>query len=544
MSLTRQRPNTQETAHPPATPAMPGRRRPPGDAAGGGGTAAATTEGRVRDAPELVEIVTPRTNAAAFTPAENLFAAVSLPEPFSLEIAATRDARWFLVRTATAAMRAHVEEQLGVAYPQAELRRLDAARFPTLDPARCAPDEQVAACALRLRHPPFLPLRTFTDRDAADQAAHAAQADPLLPVLGAMGDLPGGWRALTQLVLRPVPDDWCRPYLRLAVEHPLAAERARTGAASLLPVFLVALLLLGGGGALQAVQWYGAGEWGALARLAAGAVLVLPAAVWLARRLAPRPVYDPRLVQEKISRIAYGADLRLAVFAPAAVAPAAVAARLQRMATAYRQFNLAAGNGLVPRPLRLPRHAAPGALTALPPARRAGGPLRGPWSLPGRGGGAPDVLTTRELAGLWHLPQALSDVPLLERTTARRRLPLPGDVSRGCRIGVSRHLGREVPVAIPDDLLRRHLLLVAKTRRGKSGLLLHLARYVMTARHPGERPPPSSSSTPTATWPRPSWASSRPPGGGTSSPSTWRRRRAPSASTCWTPDSAGAGTRR
>src|SRR5688572_16894302 len=110
MSLTLQRPDAGETPHPPAAPALPGRRRPLGDAAGGGGPAGGT--------PELVEIVTPRTNAAAFTPAENLFAAVSLPEPFSLEIAATRDARWFLVRTATAAMRAHLEEQLGVAYPQ------------------------------------------------------------------------------------------------------------------------------------------------------------------------------------------------------------------------------------------------------------------------------------------------------------------------------------------------------------------------------------------------------------------------------------------
>ena len=349
MSLTLQRPTTNTPRRP--APA-PDRERP------GAG------------APELVEIVTPRTNAAAFTPAENLFAAISLPEPFSLEIAAARDARWFLARTATAAMRAHIEEQLGVAYPQAELRRLDAARFPALDPARCAPDEQVAACALRLRHPPFLPLRTFTDRDAAaDQAAHAAQADPLLPVLGAMGDLPTGWRALTQLTLRPVADDWCRPYLRLAVEHPLAAERARAGAASLLPVYLIAALLLGGAAALQAALWYGAGEWGALALLGAGAALLLPAVIWLALRRGRRPVYDPRLVQEKISRIAYGVDLRLAVFAPAAVEPAAVAARLQRMAAAYRQFNLAAGNGLVPRPLRRPRRPTPDALTAPGAAR-------------------------------------------------------------------------------------------------------------------------------------------------------------------------------
>jgi hypothetical protein len=486
------------------------RPGPPAGAAGAAGAAEPVNPadtgatGATGAGQALVEVVTPRTNAAAVTPAENFFAAVSLPEPFALEIAATHDARWFLVRAGTQAMRAHVEDQLGVAYPQAELRRLDAARFPALDPARCAPDEQVAACALRLRRPPFLPLRTFTDRDAAaDQAAHAAQADPLLPVLGAMGDLPAGWRALSQLVLRPVGDDWCRAYLRLAVEHPLAAERARSGAASLLPVYVVALLLGAGAVALQAALWYDAEDWGRLALLGAALAVLLPVLAWLAWRLARPPVYDPRLVQEKISRIAYRADLRLAVFAPAGVDPAAVAARLRRMAAAYRQFNLAAGNGLVPRPLAgIP--ARPGArpagdalcaLAPLPapprlcpfpfprwPGRRPGRPSR-PWD-----GGGPDVLNTRELAGLWHLPQALSDVPLLERTTARRRLPLPGDVARGCRIGVSAHLGRAVPVAIPDDLLRRHLLLVAKTRRGKSSLLIHLARHVMTPRLPGERP--------------------------------------------------------
>src|SRR5205814_1561051 len=128
-----------------------------------------------------------------------------------------------------------------------------------------------------------------------------------------------------------------------------------------------------------------------------------------------------------------------------------------------RQFNLAAGNGLEPRPLR-PRDLDLRLLTPLPSRRAA------------------VVLNTRELAGLWHLPQAQADVPLLERTTATRRLPLPFTVARGCRIGVSAHQGRVLPVALPDGLLRRHLLLVAKTRRGKSSLLLRLARYLMEAR--------------------------------------------------------------
>ncbi|MGH2354956.1 MAG: hypothetical protein ACRDJN_25375, partial [Chloroflexota bacterium] len=162
---------------------------------------------------ELVEVVTPRTNAATITPAENLLAAISLPEPFSLELAATRQMRWFLVRSGRPAMRRHLEDQLGAAYPQAELRPLASDAIPGLDPARRLPDEQVAACALVLRGPAYLPLRLFSDLDlAADRAAHAAQADPMLGLLGALGDLPAGWRALSQLVLRAAPDDWAAGY--------------------------------------------------------------------------------------------------------------------------------------------------------------------------------------------------------------------------------------------------------------------------------------------------------------------------------------------
>jgi hypothetical protein len=41
------------------------------------------------------------------------------------------------------------------------------------------------------------------------------------------------------------------------------------------------------------------------------------------------------------------------------------------------------------------------------------------------------------------------------------------------------HQGRQVPVALPADVLGRHVLLVAKTRRGKSTLMLRLARHAM-----------------------------------------------------------------
>jgi len=139
----------------------------------------------------LVQIVTPRTNAAVITPAENLLAAISLAEPFGLEITATPEARRLMARAGTVAMRHHLEDHLGVAYPQADLRRLDVNQHPGLDPAWCQPDERVVARTLVLRGPQYLPLRTFRDDDVA--ADRVAQADPILGILGALSDLPPGW---------------------------------------------------------------------------------------------------------------------------------------------------------------------------------------------------------------------------------------------------------------------------------------------------------------------------------------------------------------
>jgi hypothetical protein len=79
----------------------------------------------------------------------------------------------------------------------------------------------------------------------------------------------------------------------------------------------------------------------------------------------------------------------------------------QRIATVYRGFNLAAANGFVGRPIAADRLQ----LLHLPTVLQTRRPLA--------------VLTARELAGVWHLPHATADVVLLERTTARRWLPLP-----------------------------------------------------------------------------------------------------------------------
>lgn len=428
---------------------------------------------------ELVELITARTNATPLSAVARMLAACSRLAPFSLEIVGTPSRRSFLLRGSGATVR-HLEQQIGAAYPQAELRPLDTPASPGLDPATLAADEQVAACALVLRAPPHLPLRTFRDSELA--AERTPQADPMLAILGALAALPEGWRALSQLVLHPAPSNWDVPYRRLALELPLQQERTAgtvggPSGGSVAGMGALVLLLVA---APTALQWYATQDWLHLGLLIGGFGGALPAALAAKARLGPRPPHDPALVREKLAHGAYLAQIRLAVFAPASAAGDELLARLERLVAAYSQFDLPTGNGLEERALRL----RDGDLTTLAPlpVRRSG--LLG--GLPGAA--ASGLLNVQELAGLWHLPQAQADVPFLERTTARRWTPLPASVASGCRIGSAERPGGSIPVALPEELLHRHLLLIAKTRRGKSSLLLRLAQHLMAETGDGAPP--------------------------------------------------------
>src|SRR5260370_986458 len=94
---------------------------------------------------QLVELVSPRTNAANYTPTEHLFAALAREGAVSLEIGGDATARRFYARFAHDSTRGLLDAQLGAAYPQARVRQAAA------DPARLVTGEQVALCALALR---------------------------------------------------------------------------------------------------------------------------------------------------------------------------------------------------------------------------------------------------------------------------------------------------------------------------------------------------------------------------------------------------------
>src|SRR5712692_6956294 len=228
---------------------------------------------------DVVEVVTPRTNLATLTSAENLFAAIALAEPFALEIASDGTCRQFLIRAGGPGMRQQLESQLGAAYPQAELRPLNT----NTDPARQRAGEQVSACILELRAAAYLPIRTFSDLDVDGE--RAAQADPVLGILSALGDLPAGWRGLSQLVLQSAAEDWCRDYVRRSVQHPLEHERIPQPPESAAHMLgFVSTLLAAVAAVLQGLAWLRSGQWLQLGGLAVALLIGLDIGLPAVRR--------------------------------------------------------------------------------------------------------------------------------------------------------------------------------------------------------------------------------------------------------------------
>lgn len=478
----------------------------------------------------IAEIIAPRGAKLDTLALENLAQSLTLSvrEPVALELLGSARERRLLVRATTVRSLAHVCAQIRAHTPQAETRPV----IPSLSPSRLRPAldqtshlthavagdpstlsddplqpreaERVRAVELRPRAAAHLPLKLYEERELG-----AAGVDPLLGMFAAMDGLPPGVRVVAQLVLAPAPDTWSQTLQRLAVEHPLAQERAQEAArmaASRSPghagspvaglplaplLALLGLVVL----AQQLRQRWPAhpdARWLLLVAVSVVTVialglLVLALGLRIRRRHA---VYDMRLVEERTARAAARSRLTLFAIGPnssdmiatahatvegagagagadAEVHPAptptarASAAELDdaldRLVAAYRQHHLASGNGFTPHRLR---------------PRRTRAALRH-WSRLVRR--SRFLLNARELAALWHVPAGDAEVPLLERTRARTLLAPALPLAAGYHLGMSRAGGHAVPVHLPDDVLCRNALLVAKTGKGKSNLLLHLA---------------------------------------------------------------------
>ena len=356
-----------------------------------------------------------------------------------------------------------VRGQLAAHYPQARIRQVPVDE----DPIFVHGGEEAWGMTLRASGPEYVPLRTFRDDDLLDPGS-----DPLIALMGALSELEEGERVLSRLLLRSLGPDWSQAHQARAHRQAVPDNREPSYTYQTKPLQLdgVTMAVLGAGAlaALKGYLWVQDGEYLKASLLGAGSVLGLTVAGWgwWRWKQARSRVYDPILVREKVSRVAFDAELQVIAVLPDSTRPQRAEELLGAVAAAYRHFDHPAGARF-----KVSRAQPLVPLMNLYPA--------GPGLF-----GKRSVLGIREAAALWYPPGAGDETPLVERSGARALLPSAKGVRGGAPVGDTT-AGKPRPIRFPEDLLRRHHLYVARTRMGKSTLMHHIAVHKMREKAAG-----------------------------------------------------------
>ena len=411
--------------------------------------------------PVLLAVTPPRTGERTLLGVENLLQSIAVPEPFSLELAGGADGVTLMARCID---REVVRSQLSAHYPQARIQEVP----EEADPLRLDEGEQAWSITLRADGPEYVPLRVFRDDDLLDPGS-----DPLIALLGALTALRPGERTVARLMLRSLGPDWSQPHLEKAHKMPGMEPREPAYTFQTKPLQMdgvtMAVLGIGALAALKGYLWVQDGEIWKAALLGTGAALGLAAGGWAWHRWkkARKRVEDPLLIREKVSRIAFDAEIQVTAVLPPDTDHDRAEELLGPVIAAYRHFDNPAGARLKVGKVK--------PVVPDPDVLHAAGP-----GLFGRR----SVLGVREVAALWHPPGAGDETPLVERSGARVLSPWARGVSGGALVGDTT-AGKTMPIRFPEDLLRRHHLYVARTRMGKSTLMHHVAVHKMQEKAAG-----------------------------------------------------------
>ena len=414
-----------------------------------------------KKSPVLLAVTPPRTGERTLLGVENLLQSIAVPEPFSLELAGDMDGVTLMTRCLDDQV---VRGQLAAHYPQARIRNVD----PGDDPLRLGEGEQAWSITLRADGPEYVPLRTFRDDDLLDPGS-----DPLIALMGALSALNEGERVVARLMLRSLGPDWSQAHMDKAHKRPGMEPREPAYTFQTKPLQMdgitMAVLGIGALAALKGYLWVQDGEIWKAALLGVGTALGLAAGgwAWWRWKKARNRVEDPILIQEKVSRIAFDAEIQVTAVLPDDTGQQRAGELLGPVAAAYRHFDNPAGARFKVDKVR---PVAPDP-SLLHPA--------GPGLF-----GRRSVLGVREVAALWHPPGAGDETPLVERSGSRGLIPSARGIRGGALVGDTT-AGKPMPVHFPEDLLRRHHLYVARTRMGKSTLMHHIAVHKMREKAEG-----------------------------------------------------------
>ena len=333
-----------------------------------------------RERPKLLAVTPPRSGERTLLGVENMLQSIAIPEPFTLEVAGDADGVSLLARCRGDEV---VEQQLRAHYPQALIEEVPEEN----DPLRLDDDEQAWSTTLGIDGPEFLPLRVFRDDDMLD-----AGSDPLIALIGSLSNLREGERVVARLCLRSLGPDWSQAHLEKAHKPAVPPPRDSTYSNQInqeqmnaKTMIILGILALP---ALQGYLWVRAGETWKTVLLGVGIASGLAAAGWAWHRWknARTRVYDPILVKEKTSGVAFEADLEVTAVLPPDGREERARKLLDNVAAAYRHYDNAAGARFRVGKVR---PAVPDA--GVNPPRR--GLLQ-----------SRNVLGVREAAALWHPP--------------------------------------------------------------------------------------------------------------------------------------------
>ena len=411
--------------------------------------------------PVLLAVTPPRTGERTMLGVENMLQSIAVPEPFSLEMAGSADGVTLMARCLGDQV---VRGQIAAHYPQARIERVQ----PEEDPLRLEEGEQAWGMTLRADGPEYVPIRTFRDDDLLDPGS-----DPVIALLGALSNLREDERVVAQLKLNSLGPDWAQAHQEKAHRPAVEQRRDPSYTYQTRPLRMdgvtMAVLGVGAVSALRAYLWVQAGETWKAVLLGVGVTAALAAGGWLWHKWkkARNRVYDPNLIKEKVSRVAFAGEIQVTAILPADAGPKRAGELLGQIAAAYRHYDNPAGAKL--RASRV-KPVVPDPEMLHP---------KGPGLLAGR-----SVIGVREAAALWHPPGARDETPLLERSGSRALIPSARGVRGGALVGDTT-AGAQRDIRFPEDLLRRHHLYVARTRMGKSTLMHHIVRHKMEEKAAG-----------------------------------------------------------
>ena len=197
---------------------------------------------------------------------------------------------------------------------------------------------------LRADGPEYVPLRTFRDDDLLDPGS-----DPLIALMGALSALYEGERVVARLLLRSLGPDWSQAHMEKAHKRPGMEPREPAYTFQTKPLQMdgitMAVLGIGALAALKGYLWVQDGEIWKAALLGTGTALGLAAGgwAWWRWKRARSRVEDPILIQEKVSRIAFDAELHVTAIVPSRTGPQRAGELLGPVAAAYRHYDNPAG---------------------------------------------------------------------------------------------------------------------------------------------------------------------------------------------------------